>query len=106
MLIQTAIAVLLAFIVHEYFDALPELPCGTPGAGRGCYPWGGEGPAAGGWNYGNKEIYLRSVIGAGIVCAAAILAPFFARGRWTGIIAMAGIVVVGGKLVLPWLLGG
>jgi hypothetical protein len=95
---------LLALFLNDYFTALKALPCSTPGSGATCYPWGAEGPVADSWNYVSKETYLRASLGINFIFAGALLAPFFARGLWSGIIAMVGILV-GGLLALPLLAG-
>jgi hypothetical protein len=102
--LQLLLASILALFASEYFQAVEASPCGVGHSPPGCYPQGmTEGPMEGGsWNYMNKEIYLKWMIVTCGVLAAAILAPFFTRGAWSG---LAAIVLVLGFYSAEWLAG-
>ena len=92
--LQTILGFLLVILLFDYFQALGAEPCHPP-TPRDCYPWGAEGPAAEFWYYASKEIYLKHALTSSLVLATAILAPFSARGRGSGLAAMFGILIVG-----------
>lgn len=60
-----------------------------------CYPWGFEGPFADFWFWRSKAAYLtRGGLHIGL-CAAGILATFYRRPRWLGLVlACAALVAV------------
>jgi hypothetical protein len=103
--IQALLGALLMASVWDYFNALSATPCSAPNRSSNCYPWGmTEGPMAeigGTWAYANKEIYLQTSLVGNIVLGLAILAPFLARGRWSGIAAIAVILLLG-RVVFWW----
>lgn len=98
-ILQLLIAAMLAMFVDDYLNALSASPCSAPPSERtsNCYPWGmTEGPMEGGsWNYENKTNYLRSGLVLNLVLLLAALAPFFARGPWSGFGATLVILTLG-----------
>lgn len=95
MILQALLGVLLALAVLDYLNALGATACHAPNRTPNCYPWGTEGPVAGTWYYADKNVYLRSLLAWMLVLAAAFAAPFFARGRRSGIALLAGIAIAG-----------
>lgn len=97
MALQLLLACIFALFMAEYFKATGASPCGVGPSSPDCYPWGmTEGPMEGGsWNYMNKEIYLKSILVSCGVFAAAILAPFFARGARNGLAAIVLVFFLG-----------
>ncbi|MCF4125587.1 hypothetical protein [Methylobacterium sp. SyP6R] len=88
---QIALAVLLAGLFHEFFEAYYSPSCRDPirPASVDCYPWGGtEGPLDGAWNYKTKEIYLKSHIVFILSIIITIALPFFTRTPWHVLIVM------------------
>ncbi|MCB8823135.1 hypothetical protein [Microvirga rosea] len=97
LVIQGLLVALLVGVLVDFFQALGAAACTDPNAGENCYPWGmTEDPMEGeSWNYRNKANYLISSGAWMIVVAMAALAPFVARGRRSGLIALAAILVLG-----------
>jgi hypothetical protein len=95
--IQGLLVAFLALILVDFFQALNATACTAPNPSPNCYPWGvTEGPMEGGsWGYSSKANYLISQGAGMIVLAMAALAPFFARSRRSGLIALAAILVLG-----------
>src|SRR5262245_33284208 len=95
--LQLLLASVLALFISEYFTATEASPCGARPSPLDCYPWGmTEGPMEGGsWNYMNKEIYVKSLLVTCGILAAGILAPFFARGAWSGLGAIVLVLFLG-----------
>ncbi|MER2269011.1 hypothetical protein [Methylobacterium oxalidis] len=96
--VQIILALVLAGLIYDYVEALGSNACGSPrGVSQGCYPWGmTEGPMEGGsWNYMTKEIYLKSSLVGNAILATAIIAPFLAPGRWSGLAAILTVLVLG-----------
>jgi uncharacterized membrane protein len=97
LVIQGLLVVFLAVVLVDFFQALDATACTAPNPSPNCYPWGmTEGPMEGGsWGYSSQANYLISSGVGMVVLAMAAMAPFFARGRRSGLIARAGILVLG-----------
>ena len=87
-LAQLVLVLLLALFVQDYIQARTATACGTPGASSNCYPWGGEGPVAGGYAYSSKEAYLRTGLWLIALLTFVMLAPFVVSRAIIGIVAM------------------
>lgn len=88
---QTVLGVLLVVLIVDYVQAIDASAC--PAAN--CYPWGSEGPAAGAWNYVDKETYLRASLVFSATIALAIIGPFFMPGGLSGFLSLAAILIAG-----------
>lgn len=97
LVIQGLLLAFLAVVLVDFLQALNAPECTAPDPGPNCYPWGmTEGPIeGGGWSYSSKANYLISSGAGMVVLAMAAMAPFFARGRRSGLIALAGILALG-----------
>lgn len=97
LVIQGLLLAFLAVVLVDFFQALNAPECTAPDPGPNCYPWGiTEGPMEGrSWRYNSKANYLTSSGAGMVVLTMAAMAPFFARGRWSGLIAMAGTLALG-----------
>lgn len=96
--VQIVLALLLALLASDFFEARSARPCFEPSArsaGANCYPWGGEGPVAGNWSYASKENYLRSALALLLVLITAILTPFMTPNPRVGLAALLVIPVLG-----------
>lgn len=105
LVIQGLLGAFLALLLVDFFQALGATACTVPNTSPNCYPWGAtEGPMGGSWGYSSKANYLIAS-GAGLfVLALAALAPFFASGRWNGLISLVGILALG--RIGFWLVAG
>lgn len=95
--IQALLAAVLVLLLVDFFQALDATACSDSKHSRNCYPWGmTEGPLEGGsWGYASKQNYLISQAAGIAVLAIAIFAPFLARDRWSGFIALTGVLILG-----------
>ena len=84
------------------FHALGEQPCGQPGAGPGCYPWGTEGPVAGKWSYASKTNYLLTAFSWSVVSLAVLACAIWAALR-KRIVSQRAFILGVGILVVPYL---
>ena len=77
-----------------------------PIGGQGCYPWGGEGPAAdAGWSYASKQNYLASGFYSLAVAAIALgLALVLRTGRRLLVLVPALLLLQNTEFVLKPLL--
>jgi hypothetical protein len=62
--------------------------------GQGCYPWGGEGPVAGLWNYASKQNYLASSIFEAALSGVALIGAFVISRRYRIFVLLAGIALL------------
>lgn len=86
--LQVVLALLALLFVSEFIDAYRSSACGRPGAADGCYPWGSEGPVAGGWAYQSQTHYLVTIARwAGFFFLAAWV-PFVLGGRSQSFLAI------------------
>lgn len=82
----------LLFIAADTANAVLSPACG-PGLGNrmdglpaNCYPWGSAGPFDDFWFWRSKAAYLTcNALQIGL-CAGGILATFWCRPRWLGIV--------------------
>ena len=95
--IQGLLAAVLVLLLVDFFQALDATACSDAKHSQNCYPWGmTEGPLEGGsWGYASKENYLITQAAGIAVLAIAIFAPFLARNRWSGLTALAGVLILG-----------
>ena len=101
-ILQLLLTPVLMVCVFEYFRAAQANGCFPAPSEQGCYPWGGEGPAADGWNYESKEVYLKSLLVEMGMITTAIATPFLAFGILSGLISS--LLVLGlGVFISPWL---
>ena len=102
--IQVLLAIAFALFLSDYLHAVGASHCSAPltKGGRGCYPWGAEGPAATFYYYRTAEIYLKtSTIWLGVL-AGAIAAPFLTPNVWAGLGAVLVLLVIASSQ-LEWL---
>lgn len=95
--IQGLLGAFIVLMLLDFFEAINASACTDPGSGQNCYPWGvTEGPMEGGsWAYKSKIHYLITQGTGAAVLATAALAPFLAHSRRSGVIALAGISILG-----------
>lgn len=93
LVIQGLLGAFLVLLAMDFLQALGATACSVPNRSPDCYPWAmTEGPMAGGsWGYSSKANYLIASGAEVLVLAIAALAPFFARDRRSGLIALVSI---------------
>jgi len=101
-ILQLLLALVLMLFIFEYFRAAQANGCFPAPSEQGCYPWGGEGPAADSWNYESKEVYLKSLLVEIGVITTAIAVPFLAFGMLSGLISSL-LVLALGVFASQWL---
>ena len=80
-MLLTLFGLLLLMLIFELPFAWDAHACSDPPIGRqGCYPWGGQGPAAdAGWGYASKRNYLASGLYSLAVTTVAFGLTFLVR---------------------------
>jgi hypothetical protein len=91
----------LLTLAIDFPGALYADPC-LPRPSQGCYPWGGEGPVAGLWNYASKRNYLASSIFSLLAASVTLLGTFVVARDKRIFALMAGVAVLYlGNYLLP-----
>lgn len=89
-----SLAIYLAIILIDLPVAWNAEAC-WPHATNGCYPWGGEGPAAdAGWDYSSKARYVASGLFSGVVLASALFGAFLIPKGYRIVALLAAIVLL------------
>jgi hypothetical protein len=99
MAIQGILALLVLLTACDLVDAMGATACSDAEgpAMAGCYPWGvSEGPmVCCARKYADKGTYLRTGVVELLALAVAVVIPPFTPGKWIGIAAAPGALVIG-----------
>lgn len=90
-------ALFVGVFAVDFGQAVFAAPC-WPDPMPTCYPWGGEGPVAGAWNYGSKQRYLLSSGATIVIVLAATLLPFWLHRRTTNLILLVAALPLSGMV--------
>ena len=96
------LAVVFLVIALDLTSAMTAQNCQILPRAEGCYPWGGEGPAAdAGWHYASKRNYLANSFYEVAVIATALASFLLLRpgGRIFGLLAVLVLLYVGESLL-------
>jgi hypothetical protein len=95
-------SIVFLMLVIDLPGAWNAEPC-WPHASQDCYPWGSEGPVAGGgWSYASKRNYLASGIFVALLTSVTLLVTFLVSRAKRVVVLMAGLALLYlGELLLP-----